>query len=426
MAFLGLVERAAYDVDEHGRVWKQHLLGLHNSIVSPVYPQSTDGLAFAFAIYNSLDGFTARLSLVDEDNVEAGYVDIDTRSGAAGGESPASNSPQRRQPVVMPAPTDGWAVFVIPSGHIVFTIPKPGEYRLLLKAEEGEAVGTGHLSFGLAEPVPLTADRIAAIRSDPLAAQAVQATLGCGECENGIWFYTALERDLVLESKGCIWHADLPDSFACRCGLLELDLSQYRRNLPGLLGTPTSISPTLAFVPLYEASSLHRIASSFAKLIAEETREEALQKFIEANPLLLHPFSPERVFFKAPILTQFHTDFTIVNHKQELIFIELEKPGTKLLKKDGGIHSELQHAFDQVRDWLHTTEEHRAAVLDCIHVDRTQVGAIRGVVIAGRDTPYPPEHLRKLKGQDLGRISFMTYDDLLASISTLSRTFEDL
>lgn len=212
----------------------------------------------------------------------------------------------------------------------------------------------------------------------------------------------------------------------CGCGMLEADMVQYRQNLPGLLGMPVSMSPRLAFIPLYEASSLHSLASRFSQVIVAGTKEEVLQKFIEGNPLLLHLFSPEHIFFKAPILTRFVTDFAIVNHQRELIFVELEKPSTRLLKKDGGIHSELQHAFDQVRDWLHTTDEHRSAVLECIGLDRAHVGAVQAVVIAGRDTPYPAEHLRRLKGNDYGRIRFMTYDDLLASLSTLSRSFEQL
>lgn len=423
IAFLGLVERFGNHVDSRGALWKQDMLGLHSSLVSPIYPQSTDGLTFVFAIYNVRLGISARIRFVHENGSEAGQFQITARTETISGEVIAAAEHEPEASVALPVPPAAWTVFPV---QFAITIPQPGCYTVLAEIDTDEEVPIGHVNFGALEPVPLTPDRIAAIKSDPLASQAVQATLGCGECKDGLWFYAALERDPALEARGCIWHADLSDRFRCGCGILDLDLTQYRKNLPSLLGTPVSLAARTSFVPLYEASSLHRLASHFSQLIAKQPREEALQLFIEENTLILHPFSPQRIFPKAPILTQYVTDFAIVNHQQELILVELEKPSTKLMKKDGGVHSELQHAFDQVRDWLHMVDEHRTAALECIGLDRKDVGAILGVVIAGRDAAYSPEHLRKLKAIDHGRIRFLTYDDLLASLSTLSRTFQNL
>jgi hypothetical protein len=147
---------------------------------------------------------------------------------------------------------------------------------------------------------------------------------------------------------------------------------------------------------------------------------------LEENPVFLHQFSPEHIFFKAPILTAHKTDFAILSPQRELLLIELERPNTKILKKDGGVHSELQHAFDQTRDWLHLADEQRVVVLDCIGIERKYVGAVRAVAIAGRDAGYDPEYLRKLKGADFGRTRFMTYDDLLAGLDALIRTVEHM
>ncbi len=83
------------------------------------------------------------------------------------------------------------------------------------------------------------------------------------------------------------------------------------------------------------------------------------------------------------------------------------------------MHSELNHAFDQVRDWLHVVDEHRLAVLDTLNIDRSRVSTIRGVVIAGRDVGYDAQNLRRLKGSDWGKISLLTYDDLLFSLDSL-------
>ena len=103
--------------------------------------------------------------------------------------------------------------------------------------------------------------------------------------------------------------------------------------------------------------------------------------------------------------------------QKKLVLIELEKTTTKLIKKDGGLHSALNHAFDQVRDWLHVVDEHRLAV----NIDRSRVSTIRGVVIAGRDLGYDAQHLRQLKGSDWGKITLLTYDDLFFSLDSLIR-----
>jgi hypothetical protein len=96
------------------------------------------------------------------------------------------------------------------------------------------------------------------------------------------------------------------------------------------------------------------------------------------------------------------------------------------MKKKGGIAAPLSHAFDQVRGWLHVVDEHRLAVLDSLKIERELVSVVRGVVIAGRDIGYDAQHLRKLKGADWGRITFLTYDDLLFALDALIRKMTNL
>lgn len=177
---------------------------------------------------------------------------------------------------------------------------------------------------------------------------------------------------------------------------------------------------------LYEAGALHTVRRNFAALCEQDVPEETLQKFIEENPILLHPFAAQEIFFKSPILSLYRTDFTIINHQREMILVELENTSTKILKKDGGVHSELQHAFDQVTNWIHTCDDHRAAVVDSLKIDKGRVGAVRGVIIAGRDEGYDKEHLRILKGRDFGRISLLTYDDILAAFDALLKNIKSL
>ena len=91
------------------------------------------------------------------------------------------------------------------------------------------------------------------------------------------------------------------------------------------------------------------------------------------------------------------------------------------MKKNGGIAAPLTHAFDQIRNWLHVANEHRLAVLESISIEKDEVSSVRGVVIAGRDSSCDKKHIRKLKGIDWGKISFLTYDDLLFALDILIR-----
>jgi hypothetical protein len=174
-----------------------------------------------------------------------------------------------------------------------------------------------------------------------------------------------------------------------------------------------------SFIPLYEASALETTRTVFLRLLDSNPPEEALQQFLEANPILLHQFPSEKLFFKPPILNLFNADFAVVTPQKELILIEIETTRTRLLIKNGDEAAPLRHAFDQVRNWLHVVDEHRLAVLDGLKVSRDDVGAIRGVVIAGRDRGYDAEHLRRLKGLDRGRITLLTFDDLAFGLATL-------
>jgi hypothetical protein len=47
-------------------------------------------------------------------------------------------------------------------------------------------------------------------------------------------------------------------------------------------------------------------------------------------------------------------------------------------------------------------------------------------VIAGRDVGYDARHLRRLKSEDRGRVTFYTYDDLLFALAALLEGFDRL
>ena len=230
-------------------------------------------------------------------------------------------------------------------------------------------------------------------------------------------------RDPQSETEGFTWYTDIAEYFACECGATKFDTSTYKRNFFASLLQPVGLFGELSTLPLYERTSVESLLVEFVNLLSANPLEEVLQKFIERNPILLHQFPAQRLFFKPAILTRFNADFAVVTPEKELILIEIERANTRLLKSDGGQHSELTHAIDQIHDWLGVTRYHLLAVLDeSLQIPREMVSTVRGVVIAGRDLSNDQSQLRALKARYRGEVKLLTYDDLAASLAALAQS----
>jgi hypothetical protein len=423
VAFLGVCERALYSATGQPHTWKHNVLGLRSIILFYVFPVSLQGFQMVLGVYNPSDFEPTRIRVLDPDGEELFHIDLKLEvaaslDGSEGGDSIGPYFVDTAHPT--------WVPFVWPMQDVSALIQRPGQYRIVL-AEEDEDISLGCLNVGYAEPPPLTADRIEAIRSSPHAAKRVRFVIKCNECDDEIVSYAGLERDEDEEQAGVIWYRELPTAFKCKCEKNNIDLGYLRANLHALLGQPVvhdeeSIpSGHFSFERLYEENALELVCNQFDELLSREPIEGEILRFIRENPILLHRFSPARVFYEVPILTKYRADVVILTTNRDLLLIELEKAQTRLLKKDGGMAAEMRHAFDQVRDWLHVTEDHKLAVLDCMDLEPDSVGSIRGIVILGRDADYPPEHLRRLRWEDYGRTAFYTYDDILRDLTLLRK-----
>jgi len=185
-----------------------------------------------------------------------------------------------------------------------------------------------------------------------------------------------------------------------------------RRNLKPQTDTTTSSSR------LYEQSSLEEQCRQMLKLIDADTREEELQNFLESHVIFFHVFMPKRIFFKPRILTKHVADFAVLNARDELLLVEIERPHLRLVKQDGDITADLGHAFYQVRTWAQVLDEHRTAALDAIGLRIDEVAKVRGVVVAGRK-PADENKLKLLRAVSTSEIELYTYDDLLGSVTEL-------
>lgn len=381
-------------------------------------------MSLVFAIYDPYNLGPVLLRALDDQDRQVGQfaISLAYRGDVASNEAPTETAdviPRIGQAAIATAAAAKWAVAVLPAGQSGMLLRSAGMYRLML-AVDGDEQQIGGFYLGEANVPTLTAERVLAIKSDPAAAKAVRYNLKCQKCPTTLKAYAAFERNVAEEGAGYTWYGDIQAMFRCACGSLDFDVSSIRRNLAGLLGQRV-VNSFSGVVPMYEQSAVNTLYDEFTNLLQTNCAEEHVQKFIEANPLLLHQFGADQLFFKPPLLTHRKADFAILTHHGELIFVEIERPGLRILKKDGGVAAGLQHAIDQVREWLQIADDHRIAALDCLGLDHNEVAKVTGLVIAGRDGTLPTSYLRRLKG-DTGRIRLLTYDDLQGSLASLSRS----
>ena len=417
VAFLGVCERATFDQNGPPHLWRYNILGLKNIVISQIFPLSFVGYQFLIAIYDPLNFGEGSINVRSED----GKVLINFTIKLESKENPQlANEYQKTETVVYNNPT--WTTFLLTADKGM--VESVGNYNVFLLKDNQEFL-IGNIIFGLANVEPLTSDRIAAIKSDPNAAKSARFILECNQCGEVVKSYTGLNHLDDQEKNGFIWYEDLPDRFKCKCGQIDLDLTILRRNMHGLLGRHYT-QGEVSFTRLYEKDALEKIAKNFNNLLDSDPLEEVAYQFIKDNPILLHQFSSKRIFYKPPILSKYKADIVILNQKKELLLIELDKSGTRILKKDGGLTADAQRPFTQVNEWLHMVEEEKSAVLRGMDLISSDVSKIRGIIIMGRNKGYDEEHFRKFNWIDFGKVDFYTYDDLLNSLIILIRNMRDL
>ncbi len=417
IAFLGFSERAMHITQGPPFLWRFDLIGLRKAISSKIYPLSLKGAHLVVAIYNPRNFGEGHICIESKANNEKIPFDIKLETDQSI-ETPLTSSKSME---IFNTNEKSWDVFLLPLNDVI--IQHPGLFNLfLLKGKQEFPLGT--LLFGLERVEPLTPEKIAAIKSNPKALKAVRFVIGCKECNESVKCYASLDRK--KEETGYIWYEDLPDEFKCSCGKNTWDLTILRKNLHGLLVSHVDFEGNVSLTRLYEKNALDITLNDFRELIDTDPLEEAVQKFIETNPILLHTLSPQRTFWKPPILSKFVADIAVLNQKKELILIEIEKPGKKILKQDGGLTADAQRPFTQLNEWLCLIDDHRAAFLSGLNLTTADVSKIRGMVVIGRNEGYDSEHIRKLHWTDFGKCEFNTYDDMVNSLATLIRGLKGL
>lgn len=420
IAFLGICDRAEHIRRGHPLTWRHNIIGIKSSLLSYIFPFNLKRISLLFAIYDFVNfkkTKKTKIRILDSTDKELMNFNIQY-------EKPIDSQTDQHIKLQISDKITEWSLFIYQIDIDVFCI-KPDTFKIIVDVGENQ-MPIGCFSVHYAQAPAFTPEYIAAIKSNPLASKSVRILVGCSKCSQELRAYAALERNKKFEDEGIIWFEDLPDRFKCGCQKAGVDLKYIRENLHALLNDQNKSAGVISLSRLYDDEALSNVCHQFKELIDNNPSEGNVQKFIEEYPIILQQFSPEKLFFKKPILASFITDFCILNNKKELLFIEIEKPQTSLMKKDGGIRAEMQHAMDQVRGWLNTAKEERSAVLREIDLKSEEVSNIRGVVILGRDKGYDKEKLRKLKSYNFGDVDFFTYSDILKSLTSLIRNVKKL
>ncbi len=418
IALLGICHRARYERGDQPVLSYIDILGLRKVVLPYIYPFDASAHYLALAVYGIELSNPGAVVLRSRGGNQVFRVDISASPEVdiAGSKSTkGDNSESGILVAVGDAPS--WTMFLAPLNGVVLNEPQTLEAFFL--DEEGE-IPLGILAFGLASAPPLTPDRIAAIKSDPQAIKALRLQLGCKHCDSKLKVFAALEKTKECD-KDFIWYQDVPEYFKCSCGKTSFSLNILRTNMHALLGKRDIDVKNLSFSALYEHRAIDQISQELLHLVKTKPREEDVQRFLSKNPIVFHFLSPLRLYEKPPILSKHQADFAILDSRGTLIFVEIERPDIRLIRKDGATSAEMEHAISQVRDWLFLYEKHRGAVLECLDFRDREVTRVRGLVIAGRDQGYDSEKLRRFKWQDRGAIDCMTYDDLLSILAALNR-----
>jgi hypothetical protein len=415
LALLGWCDRAARIEGVHPAFAHVNVQGLSQVRFSHFFPINLRGTTLALGLYNPRPGDKFSVEFVDSDNNKVFDFEFSLNSVMQ-----FDSTLGTRELDANTVDNLGWTFHTAKIENNLL-IAKPDAFKALLRLN-GQEQFLGYLHLLHAPLLHYSADQIAALRTDPLARRLVRVAYSCIECASKLQTYAGLERNKQQEAEGWEWFADLPDEFRCKCGKMAFSLQYIRTGLHGLLSRNLASDDMAqaSFLRLYETTKLEEDCRQFKALLEKDVSEQEIQHFLEAHPVFFSRFSAHRLVAKPKIQNKYEADFAILNHRRELVLIEIEKGNLRLLTKKNRITADLQHAVTQVTDWIQEVNDHRAAVLGSLRMELKEVAIVRGIVIAGRN-PCGDEEARALRRAFSGDVEFFTYDDLLDDITEIVR-----
>lgn len=381
-----------------------------------IFPANLRGLVFCFlvnagvALRGGLNGM--RIVGRDEEGVDRIVIDMGFQKSDEGRINHMTSSNSDVTPTDISAglsPDEGeWQLLPVQMTDVFIT--KPGKCQLFLLLD-GREFPLGTITFGLAEVAPYDENFISAVKASPFSSKYIRFRIGCSACDSKMTVVAGIDRPTVDDA---VWFQDCQSEWICACKKAVVDLSYIRRGLHSLLLERANLKNTsIIATSLYSQENVELVVRQYGDLLDRSPGEEVVQQFIERNPLVWAPHYPARIFVKPRILGKFVADFALLDELGVLTLVEIERPGTRLFKRNGHATADLNHAIDQVRDWIACINDHRSAVLDQLSISSDSVARVRGLVIAGRAANEKEENLKRfMKVKPNEDIDFHTFDYL--------------
>ena len=238
------------------------------------------------------------------------------------------------------AEANAFKLIPVPCPPLLVTQPA----RIEVVAEiDGIAHVLGMLGCAFVAPPPISDQERLAIRSRPGALRGFDLMIQCKKCGDRISLYEMLVpgEPVPQELGNPLRMADAPDRWVCKCQTTDIPLIYMKQGSHELFRTG-SIGPVagqMRLSPLYERGAIATLLKQYEELIGSEPEEQRVQEFLEGNPIFWNFLAPKRIWHKPPVTTKNRTDFGILTRHRSLCLVEIEKPQTRLLRGDGGVHS---------------------------------------------------------------------------------------
>lgn len=151
-------------------------------------------------------------------------------------------------------------------------------------------------------------------------------------------------------------------------------------------------------------------------------REQALQAFLQNNPMLLCP-TQVRMWPKLPLGAKV-TDFVFRDATHDYVLVEIERSNLLLFRQDGHPTSDLTRAHGQIIDWKRYLEDNLQTVQRELGLTDITPNP-SGLLVIGRSESLLPNDRRKLRTMtnESPKLRIMTYDDVYENAKAV---FENL
>lgn len=214
---------------------------------------------------------------------------------------------------------------------------------------------------------------------------------------------------LYVYSKSQLWPLDHARNSAYEyIRVIKAQASLYKADAPRLI-----VNYDHAVLRHELIARLHQVLDEFRLIINEVSyRERVVHRYLRDNRVLLYPNKKQLVYEYGLLETErlkYRIDFVVEITSGRYVLVELENPKHRLFTARGDFTRAVNHAVNQVSDWMLFIRERPDAVASAF----PDIVAPEGLVIIGRNEHLTQHQRNKIRiHNDQNTIKVITYDDL--------------